>query len=76
MDLLRATGDLTRRRKEQARAWLWSETIYSLENAFRGHPQVLSELPGLEKAVADSTLPPTSAARRLLQIFFDTKGEP
>ena len=75
MELLRVSGELTERRRKQARAWLWSETTYRLENELRSHRQVLAELPGLEEAVADGTLPPTTAARRLLQIFFDARRE-
>ena len=72
---LRSTGEITRRRTEQARVWLWSETTQELESALRSDPRVHAELPGLERAVAEGRLPPTSAARRLLDIFFDARRD-
>jgi GTPase len=74
VNLLRASGTLAERRREQARAWLWSETICRLENAFRYDRRVVAELPGLESAVADGAMPPTTAAARLLQIFLEARS--
>ncbi len=70
---LRSSGELARRRTEQARSWLWNETSQELQNALQSDPRVRRELPALEMAVAEGTLPPTSAAQRLLDIFLDRK---
>lgn len=69
MTVTRDSGQLIKRRIEQARAWLWSETCQELETALRSDPRVRGELPVLENAVAEGRLPPTSAARKLLDIF-------
>jgi LAO/AO transport system kinase len=71
--VLRSTGEITRRRTEQARVWLWSETTQELESALRSDPRVQAELPGLESAVTEGKLPPGSAARRLLDIFLEAR---
>jgi LAO/AO transport system kinase len=70
---LRSSGELARRRTEQARSWLWNETSQELQNALQSDPVVRRELPALERAVAEGTLPPSSAAQRLLDIFLDRK---
>jgi LAO/AO transport system kinase len=70
---LRSTGELAKRRTEQAQVGLWSETTQELERALRGDSRVRAELPGLERAVAEGRLLPISAARRLLDIFFDAR---
>lgn len=72
---LGSTGEITRRRTEQARVWLWSETTQELERALRGDGRVRAELPDLERAVAEGRLPPTSAARKLLDIFFEARRD-
>lgn len=72
----RASGRLAERRSEQARAWLWNETAQELQSALTGDSRVREELPALEKAVAEGSLPPTSAAQRLLDIFFRRRKEP
>ncbi|OFV84376.1 MAG: ATPase/protein kinase [Acidobacteria bacterium RBG_16_64_8] len=69
MTVTRDSGQLSKRRIEQARAWLWNETCQELETALRSDPRVRGELPALESAVAEGTLPPTSAAGKLLDIF-------
>jgi LAO/AO transport system kinase len=70
---LRSSGELARRRTEQARSWLWNETSQELQSALQSDPRVRGQLPALEMAVAEGTLPPTSAAQRLLDIFLDRR---
>jgi len=70
---LRANGEFIGRRTEQAKAWLWSETAQELQSALQNDPRVRGELPALERAVAAGSLPPTSAAQRLLDIFLDRR---
>lgn len=69
----RSSGDLARRRTEQARSWLWTETSQELQSALQSDPRVRGVLPALETAVVEGTLPPTSAAQRLLDIFLDRR---
>ncbi|WXG53159.1 MAG: methylmalonyl Co-A mutase-associated GTPase MeaB [Candidatus Sedimenticola sp. (ex Thyasira tokunagai)] len=66
---LTASGELTERRAEQARSWMWSETADSLLTSLRKHPVIQSKIPQLEAAVARGDLPPTLAAAQLLDLF-------
>jgi LAO/AO transport system kinase len=68
-DTLGPTGDIDRRRAEQARAWMWSEIRETLLAAFAADPAVRGELAGVEADVAAGRLAPAAAARRLLQLF-------
>ncbi|WXG57078.1 MAG: methylmalonyl Co-A mutase-associated GTPase MeaB [Candidatus Sedimenticola sp. (ex Thyasira tokunagai)] len=68
-DTLTASGELTERRAEQARSWMWSETADSLLTSLRKHPVIQSKIPQLEAAVARGDLPPTLAAAQLLDLF-------
>lgn len=63
------SGDIARRRAEQARAWMWSEIEESLLDAFKAEPAVRGELPGLERATATAAITPGAAAKRLLALF-------
>ncbi|WP_173012685.1 methylmalonyl Co-A mutase-associated GTPase MeaB [Niveispirillum sp. SYP-B3756] len=63
------SGDIVRRRAEQARAWMWSEIEESLIDAFKAEPAVRGELPGLERATATAAITPGAAAKRLLALF-------
>jgi LAO/AO transport system kinase len=63
------SGDIARRRAEQARAWMWSEIEESLIDAFKAEPAVRGELPGLERATATAAITPGAAAKRLLALF-------
>ena len=66
---LEAEGELQARRREQARAWLWSLVDEGLMRAFRADPQVAARIPELERAVEGQTLTPDAAARELLERF-------
>ncbi|MDG5497601.1 methylmalonyl Co-A mutase-associated GTPase MeaB [Niveispirillum sp. BGYR6] len=63
------SGDIARRRAEQARAWMWSEIEESLADAFKAEPAVKRELPALERATATAAITPGAAAKRLLALF-------
>jgi LAO/AO transport system kinase len=62
-----ASGAFARRRAEQARAWLWRELADGLMERAKADPELAAELPALEAEVAAGVVPPTAAARRLLQ---------
>jgi len=64
--VLERSGDLQARRREQQLRWMWSLVEESLLQALRDDPAVAARLPELEAAVRDGRLPPTRAARELL----------
>jgi LAO/AO transport system kinase len=64
-----ASGERIARRREQARAWMWSLVDQGLREAFRSHPEVAHRVPGLERDVEASRTTPAAAARLLLESF-------
>ena len=68
-DVLEANGQLAVRRAEQARDWMWSEVEDNLVAALQNDPEVLKQIPVLEAAASEGKIPPTIAARQLLEIF-------
>ena len=69
---LDASGDLERRRAEQAREWMWSEVSESLMDALRRDGQVAGLVDDLEAAVTAGELPPAAAAKQILDAFRPT----
>jgi LAO/AO transport system kinase len=69
-----ASGALERRRRDQARRWLWNEVSESLLDSLRAHPAVRSKLRAMEEEVAAGRLAPGAAAATLLGIFQGRKG--
>lgn len=67
--LLTDSGELARRRAQQAKAWMWAETAENLLAALREDGRVARLIPRLEQAVTTGTLPPTLAAAQLLKAF-------
>ena len=68
-DLLLGSGELDSRRRDQARAWMWSLVEELLQAKFHSHPEVAAALPRLEAAVAALEKTPAAAARALLDSF-------
>jgi len=68
-DTLQANGELAARRAAQARGWMWSEVNDSLVTALQSDPEVRRRLPELEAAASAGRIPPTLAARELLELF-------
>jgi GTPase len=66
---LEATGAWSRRRREQARAALWSEIGDTLLERFRTAPGVAARLAALERQVMAGEKSPATAARALLAAF-------
>jgi LAO/AO transport system kinase len=66
---LTATGELARRRAEQAREWMWSEVSETLMDALRNDRRVAQLVDGLEAAVTAGELAPAAAARQILDAF-------
>ena len=69
---LTQSGELEDRRRDQARAWMWSLVEEGLQAAFRGDARVAREISGLEERVAQLEMTPAAAARCLLTAFQDT----
>jgi LAO/AO transport system kinase len=66
---LESSGEREARRKEQARQWMWSLVEEGLEDSFRAHPDVSSQIDSLERAVQELEISPAAAARALLDAF-------
>ncbi|MDG1311071.1 MAG: methylmalonyl Co-A mutase-associated GTPase MeaB [Porticoccaceae bacterium] len=63
---LTESGELGSLRAQQARAWMWAETAEELLAGLKGHPEVKSLVPALEKAVLAGDMPAIVAAQRLI----------
>ena len=68
-DALEASGQLKTRRAAQARDWMWSEVSDSLIAELQRDTEVCRQIPVLEAAASEGRIPPTIAARQLLDIF-------
>jgi len=64
-----ANGRLAARRQQQARAWMWERIDAGLKQRFREHPQIRQRLEATTRDVLDGRLPPSIAARQLLERF-------
>jgi len=62
-----ASGALQARRRHQALAWMWERIESGLRQEFRHNPAVRELLPGIIQDVEAARLPPSAAARALLQ---------
>jgi len=69
-----ASGELARKRRAQQQAWLWSMIDDGLKRHFLDRHDVQALLPKLEAAVANATITPTEAARRVLALLDDGNG--
>lgn len=67
---LTKSGEIARRRQEQAKAWLWHELSDALLDALRDNPAVAEKLEALERRVIAGKTTPGAAARTLLERFF------
>jgi LAO/AO transport system kinase len=70
-EMLDVSGQFTARRAAQARDWLWSEVNENLITALQSDPEVRKQIPVLEAAASEGRIPPTIAARQLLEIFLN-----
>jgi len=65
------SGELKTRRSMQARDWMWSEVGDNLLAALQSNPAVREQIPLLEAAASEGRIPPTIAARQLLELFLN-----
>jgi LAO/AO transport system kinase len=63
------SGEREARRRDQARAWMWTLVEEGLRDAFRAHPRVAARIADLEAEVEASKTTPAAAARALLGAF-------
>ena len=66
---LETSGERQARRREQARAWMWSLLEEGLQKAFRSHSGVSERVDQAEKDVEELKTTPAAAARTLLDAF-------
>jgi LAO/AO transport system kinase len=66
---LETSGELEAKRCEQRSAWFWSMIEDGLRRHFLARADVRARLPEMEAAVANATLTPTEAARRLITLL-------
>jgi LAO/AO transport system kinase len=64
------TGEFDRRRRDQARNWLWQEVSEGLLERLKGDPDLAVRLAKLEAKVARRKASPAAAARSMLSSFF------
>ena len=68
-----ASGELKTRRASQARDWMWTEVSDNLLTALQSDRRVREQIPLLETAASEGRIPPTVAARQLLELFLERK---
>lgn len=66
---LSEAGEIDARRAAQARAWMWSETADILLSELKESEAVKSLVTTLERDVTEGRLPPTVAAKKLIDTF-------
>jgi LAO/AO transport system kinase len=66
---MKASGKLAERHRRQRVRWLWSIIEDRLRQAVRKHPDVRAIRDSLEAKVLLGSIPPESAARRILDAF-------
>jgi LAO/AO transport system kinase len=67
--LLKGSGELMERRRQQRLKWMWAMVSEQLMDALRRHPDVTARIDQLERSVLDGATTPTAAARALLEAF-------
>lgn len=66
---IRSSGELSERRAQQAKTWMWSEVTEGLIAALRHDPSTNQRIAQLEQQVVEGELPATTAASELIDIF-------
>ncbi len=66
---LEESGERQARRRDRARAWMWSLVEEGLRQAFRSDPAVAARIPQAERKVEELETTPAAAARTLLEAF-------
>lgn len=74
MKIRRDSGALARERAEQALDWMWGEVQDRLMAAFRRNGDLAATLEAVQTAVRQGEMPPTLAARQLVERFIKAAG--
>jgi len=64
--LMRASGELEKKRKHQAVAWMWKEIKETLISQFINNPEIAANIKKYEAAVENGEKSPTEAAQELI----------
>lgn len=72
---MRESGGMERERREQARAWFWSEVRAVLAEAIGSDPEMAEDAAKLEASVASGKALPDVSARALLRLFRGVDGK-
>ncbi|XP_004685254.1 PREDICTED: methylmalonic aciduria type A protein, mitochondrial [Condylura cristata] len=67
--LMLASGELTAKRKQQQKVWMWNLIQENVLEHFRTHPTVREQIQAMEEKVLDGALSPGLAADLLLKAF-------
>ncbi|MBF0177810.1 MAG: methylmalonyl Co-A mutase-associated GTPase MeaB [Magnetococcales bacterium] len=68
-DTMAASGEMERKRRRQARHWMWELIEEGLKRRFTSHPQIRQLLPDLEETVTRGHMTPMAAADQLLSAY-------
>ena len=71
---LGASGEIARRRAEQAKGWMWSEVSEALLASLRARPGAAARIADLERQVAAGETTPATAAAELMAAFEGKRG--
>jgi len=74
-EMLRASDELSARRSDQAKNWMWSEVQDSLITDLAHDVEVQKNIETLEDAVSAGKMPATVAAGQLLEIYLKRNGK-
>ncbi len=72
--ITRESGVFQSFRKKQTVKWVHDMINEHLTSLFFKHPEVTAQLPDIETAVSEGSMPAVTAVRKLLQIFHGDKG--
>ncbi|MEE8164761.1 MAG: methylmalonyl Co-A mutase-associated GTPase MeaB [Myxococcota bacterium] len=73
-DLIEASGELDRRRREQSRDWMWKLVEEGITRAFREQPGMAEAIAREEESVEALKTTPAAAARTLLDGFLSARS--
>jgi LAO/AO transport system kinase len=74
--MLRDSGELDRRRRDQRVSWMWSMVRGQLLDRLRDSPELAALTPRLEAGVRAGTLTPGLAAQELVDAFLPGPAVP
>ena len=67
--IMTASGELDKKRQDQAMSWMWFLVNEGLERWFYNHQEIQKILPGIKESVENGRMAPTRAADELVSIL-------